>query len=272
MDTFTHKKLQKYEIEILNDFDKFCNKEGLKYFLIGGALLGSVRHKGFIPWDDDIDVAMYREDYERLQEIWVNKVDGKYFLQSGKTDPLFARGILKMRLNGTHIIENACENVSMNDGIYIDIFPIDFVENNSKIFLEKRAKKIRHLMTLRTIKSGYKEINHTRIKKVIRFLIKGVSINKIDRMLFKLCTRDNNKNRNYAILFLHNYPWYKQIHPIEVFGDGCKCVFENCLFNAPQKCNLFLERVFGKNYMEEPPKSMQKNPHNYIKIDFGDKN
>ena len=106
------RRLQLTELELLIDFDNYCKKHGLRYYLIGGALLGAERYNHFIPWDDDIDVAMPREDYELFQQIWKKDAMTKYFLQSSKTDPLFARGILKLRIKGTHIIEESCKNIA----------------------------------------------------------------------------------------------------------------------------------------------------------------
>ena len=91
------KRLQKKELEILIDFHNFCVEKNLQYYLIGGALLGAARYQGFIPWDDDIDVAMPREAYERLKKEY--RSSDKYFLQNSDTDPLFARGIQKIRCN-----------------------------------------------------------------------------------------------------------------------------------------------------------------------------
>lgn len=148
-------RLKQIELEILKVFHEYCAKHSLQYYLIGGALLGAVRHRGFVPWDDDIDVGMLREDYERLKKIWDrDPIDG-YFLQYNETDPAFARGIIKLRLNNTKVIEFSSRNVKMHNGIYIDIFPIDYIDRNNGIALYMRGWIIKKLLTLRAIKSGY---------------------------------------------------------------------------------------------------------------------
>ena len=267
MTTEELKRLKSTELEILLDFDRYCKEHNLKYYLIGGALLGSSRYGGFIPWDDDIDVGMPREDYEQLKKIWRDdKLEG-YFLQHEISDPKFARCIMKLRKDNTVISEKSTSGVKMHHGIYIDIFPIDYVSDNYPKRLERRAKAIRRLMTLRTIKSGYNG-NYKKIKNLIRLGIFWLPASSIDRKIFKLCTLENSGTRDYAILYLHNYNWDRQIHKSEVFGEGTECLFENHKFCAPQNINAFLTTVFGEDYMSEPPKSKRKNPHSYTFVKF----
>lgn len=263
------RRLQLTELELLIDFDNYCKKHGLKYYLIGGALLGAERYNHFIPWDDDIDVAMPREDYELFQQIWKKDAMTKYFLQSSKTDPLFARGILKLRIKGTHIIEESCKNIKfLNDGIYIDIFPIDFVDENKGKKMEMKGKKIRFLATMKTIKSGYDNKRFRYIKKIISIFLKLVPTSYLDNKLEKICTEENSKKRKYAVLFLHNYGWKKQIHLASIFEEGSTCIFEGHIFCAPKNKEAFLLKVFGSDYLVESPKELQKQPHKYIEIKF----
>ena len=266
------KDLQQEELQILVDFQLYCQQNDLKYFLIGGALLGATRNKSFIPWDDDIDVAMFRNDYERLQSCWKLNPLQSYFLQSSETDPLYAREILKLRKKGTHIIETECQHLSINDGIYIDIFPIDYVNEGCTKTIKRRAKLIRYLMTCRTIKSGYKGNKYMWLKRIIKLLLTPLPSIIIDKCIYKLCTKENTLDKNYAVLYLHNYPVERQIHSVDIFGVGRPCCLEGFQFIAPQNTNAFLTKVFGNNYMQIPPKDKQKMPHNYKNIVFSKKN
>lgn len=261
------KELQQTELSILTAFDAYCKKHNLKYYLIGGALLGAARYKGFIPWDDDIDVAMPREDYEELKQLWQKDNIKGHFLQNEDSDPNFARCIMKVRKENTQIVEKNSAHIQMHQGIYIDIFPIDYVQSDNLKKINRRAKTIRRFMTLRAIKSGYKG-NHHKIKNIIRCLIFWLPKKVIDKRIYRLCTLENSKDKKYAILYLHNYNWQKQMHKIEVFGEGSLCDFEGLKFNAPSDMNAFLTKVFGEKYMQEPPKEKQKNPHNYISVKF----
>lgn len=256
--------LQATEFEILTVFDSYCRVYDLQYYLIGGALLGAARYGHFIPWDDDIDVAMPREDYERLVKLWEKEPLQGYFLQSSKTDPLFARGIMKLRKDGTEVIEEICANVKMHRGIYIDIFPIDYVPVSEGDQLARKGKKIRRLLSFRAIRSGYIGKNHALLKRMLRWVTLPVALAKIDERLYQEATEYNSGERNYAVLWLHNYDWARQIHALPVFGKRGECEFCGKRFMAPEDTDAFLRKVFGEEYMKEPPKEKQKNPHRYL--------
>ena len=262
MKTYTLKELQEIELQILIDFDQFCKTHGLRYYLIGGALLGAARYGRFIPWDDDVDVAMPREDYEKLKGIFASD---RYFLQNAESDPWFSRCIQKIRCNDTLLIEKGTEGMNIHQGIYIDIFPVDYVADNDPARLSKRAGKIRRLMSLRAIKGGCKGARYACVKKLIRLMC-PLSLTWIDQRIDKLCTMENGQDHKYGVLWLHNYSWDKQIHKIETLGEGSKCRFCDYEFVAPADTDSFLKRVFGADYMEEPPVEKQKRPHNYMNI------
>ena len=105
----TRRKLQLCQLMIARDIDRICRENGLKYYMVGGTLLGAVRHGGFIPWDDDLDIAMFRSDYEALQEIIIREHSERYFLQNSQTDPHYSRVIAKVRLRGTIQMERSYE-------------------------------------------------------------------------------------------------------------------------------------------------------------------
>ena len=116
------RQVQLIQLEILKDFVKVCNKYNLQYFLDGGTLLGAVRHKGFIPWDDDLDLAMPREDYDTLIEIAPEIFDEPYFLQTPENDiGCFYGGYSKLRNSNTTGLEKRNKNHVCNQGIWIDI-------------------------------------------------------------------------------------------------------------------------------------------------------
>ena len=117
--------LQAKQLEILKAFIRVCDKHNLEYFLVYGTALGAIRHKGFIPWDDDIDVAMPRKDYEEYIKLQ-NEYEGTpYFIQTFKTDPCYIYNYAKLRDSSTTFLENAFKNHRINQGVFIDIFPVD---------------------------------------------------------------------------------------------------------------------------------------------------
>ena len=119
--------LQMIQFQMLIEFDRVCRKNNIHYSIDGGTLLGAVRHKGFIPWDDDIDIAMLREDYEKLKTV-VNEFDPEIcFFQDHETDPAYRWGYGKLRRTGTVFIRAGQEHINCKTGVFIDIFPLDDV-------------------------------------------------------------------------------------------------------------------------------------------------
>lgn len=260
--------LQNVELSILLSFDAYCRKHGLRYYLIGGALLGAARYAGFIPWDDDVDVAMPREDYERLRACFAEDPIGGLFLQNADTDPRFARGIQKLRKDGTEVIEASTKGVRMHQGIYIDIFPVDYLPALDAKAISTRQRKIRRLLSIRSIRSGCIGGRMRTLKRLLRVAVLFLSHRRLDRRLEALCVKDNAKERNYAILWTHNYDWQRQTHPISVLGTGGMCDFCGNTVMAPRDIHSFLTQVFGENYMDPPPPEKRVPPHTYISCRF----
>ncbi|MGB4205608.1 MAG: LicD family protein [Bacteroidales bacterium] len=119
------KKVWAICLDLLIKFDALCKKHHLKYFIFSGSLLGTIRHKGFIPWDDDMDVAMMREDYERLNQIASEELSVPYFWQTPYTDKGYLYSFNKIRNSNTSGISTAFRFAGFNQGITLDIFPID---------------------------------------------------------------------------------------------------------------------------------------------------
>lgn len=128
------KKVWAVDLDLLNEFQKVCKKYGIRYFAIGGTLLGAVRHQGFIPWDDDVDIAMFREDYDKLVSIAPKAFSEPYdFMVSGKIENFFrGHAQLRNRLTTGILPSELEQNYSFNQGIWIDIFPFDGVPKVNK--------------------------------------------------------------------------------------------------------------------------------------------
>lgn len=126
------KKIWAVELDLLNTFAHVCDEHQLKWFAHAGTMLGAVRHHGFIPWDDDIDVMMPRKDYERFCTIAPGAFSHPYFFQNERTDPFFCRSFSRLRNSETTAIQNWEKDYSLpfNQGIFIDVFPIDRVSDD----------------------------------------------------------------------------------------------------------------------------------------------
>lgn len=173
------KELWAVELDLLSEFDRVCKKYHLQYVATGGTLLGAVRHKGFIPWDDDIDLGMKRSDYKRLCDIASEEFKQPYFFQTEYTDPTSFRGHAQLRNSYTTAILSSENERMFNQGVFIDIFPLDNVTDDKEL-LSKQIKKINHL-NYRAKKillySNYYEYEKPervtlkyRIKKFIRYI------------------------------------------------------------------------------------------------------
>jgi len=127
------KRIQHCEIEILQQIDRICRKYSLRYFAIGGTALGAVRHEGFIPWDDDIDIGMPRKDYEQLLRVLQTELPEGYHIQSFATEPETPFYFTKIRRDNTLFVEYYLKDYDMHHGIFVDIFPFDHVPQNSKV-------------------------------------------------------------------------------------------------------------------------------------------
>lgn len=148
------KRIWAVELDLLAEFDRVCKKHNLKYMAIGGSLLGAARHKGFIPWDDDIDLAMFREDYDKLCTIGINEFKHPYFLQISDV-PLeekpFLADMIRLRNSETTAIMSMEYKYApqINHGIFIDVFPIDNYPDEEKL-------RIRQLRNIKKYKTLYK--------------------------------------------------------------------------------------------------------------------
>ena len=129
------RRLQLVQLELLEELDRVCRKHGIRYLMDGGTMIGAVRHKGFIPWDDDIDVAMLREDYEKFKRVAWDLNSDLCFFQDHTTDPHYRWGYGKLRKKGTSFIRQGQEHIRCQDGVFIDIFPFDDIPKSR--FMQK---------------------------------------------------------------------------------------------------------------------------------------
>lgn len=133
MEEIELRTLQLRELDLLLEFRRVCDLFGLRYYLTAGTLLGAVRHKGFIPWDDDIDVAMPRSDYDKLARLASQYVSKKYVYQEYRTERNFPYYFAKLRERGTQVEEPILRTIQMEQGYYIDIFPLDRCPHYDKV-------------------------------------------------------------------------------------------------------------------------------------------
>ena len=253
------KCIQKVEMEILNEVQKICKEENIDFFLMGGTALGAVRHGGFIPWDDDIDIAMTRDNYNKFIRIAPYKLSDKYFLQSLTTEPNTPYPYCKVRDNGSIFLEYCNRNVNMHNGIYIDIFPYDEVPDNENLNIKQYNKVMKYVrcFTFRNIPDiSYEpktllDLCKFVIRRLIHYIFKLIPRNYINSKLEKEMTKYNNTNQQYlACLF---YPRRKAgyIAKTDIFLLNYK-LFEGKEMPMPNNWDMYLRSLYG-DYMKYPP-------------------
>jgi lipopolysaccharide cholinephosphotransferase len=240
-------KIQKIEVEILDVFVRICEENNLVYFLIAGTLLGAVRHKGFIPWDDDIDVAMPRKDFEIFLDLFQKNTETGYYILSDRHPNktiFYYEPFAKLCKKGT-------VSLNMAKAINIDIFPFD---NCILPFLPLQTKLIKYIWRLYRIKSHHDTyIPKNRRKfiliKLLCCLFPLPFINFIHKKLYLLF---NNFDTGYITFFSGSYNYKKETHKYNTVYPLLKIVFEEKLYFVPRNWDIFLKTVYG-NYMELPP-------------------
>lgn len=212
------KEVWAVELDLLAEFDRVCKKHKIQYIASGGTMLGAVRHHGFIPWDDDIDIMMMRDEYEKLCKIAPSEFKHPYFFQTEDTDPGFMRFFARLRNSETTAIQEfeGISHFRYNQGIFIDIFPMDAVTEDKELF-EKQyqdgkavKKKIfkaniwgHHLPYTKTL--GYKIKKHIIIPLFGNLIEKHFNANKLYHQFMDICCRYNGENTEYVTLFCFEF-------------------------------------------------------------------
>ena len=260
------KPVQQKLLSMLKWFDSYCEEHKICYYIAGGSLLGAVRHGGFIPWDDDIDIIIPRSDYEKL----INTFDSQgsqYELESpncGNKDFLFSYS--KLYDNTTTLIENA--KVQCTRGIYIDLFPLDGVgdENWEKNY--SKFDRLNMLLMTRTcsIRKGrgfFKNLSVLLMRMVPNFILdnKKLSI-KVD----KVASRIDYNSSIYVGNLMGAYR-SKEIIKKEIIGKPTRYKFENIYVNGPEKYDEYLTHIYG-DWRQIPPEDKRHGSHSYLYVDL----
>lgn len=245
-------KLRRVEIEITNEIDRICKKHNIQYFIAGGTLLGAVRHKGFIPWDDDMDVYMYRSEYEKFCAICQEEMDDtRFFWQTQETDRHYRWTYGKLRRKDTLYVREGQEHMKFFQGIFVDVIPFDKRSENLRLWSVQD-----HIcrMWRRVLWSPVGARNEE--KKVLKLWYSILSVIPRDWVYsaYKKSATHYNKSSSKKY-FSFNVTWehpYKDGIDEEWIKKTVELPFEDCIYPVPQNYHEFL-RFYYDEYMKYPP-------------------
>lgn len=257
------KTIQDIELKALQFIDSVCKEMGLRYFLAGGTLLGAVRHKGFIPWDNDVDIAMPRRDYEIFISVVEQKhTDSPYRIARIKDDNDYYYGFAKLYDSRTLLRENDMRHPMEWLGVYIDLFPIDGFGNDPCKAVALQRSACRTLSRIVNSKSKDIPVTPRAIAGRIRnYLYYGLFVGR-ERSMERLTHRLEQHSFDHSAYIASTWGARieKEILPQQHFMQACEMEFEGLMLQAPIGWHEYLTAMYG-DYMQLPPEEHRCPPH-----------
>lgn len=262
-------KLHSVQVQILSDFIAVCEKYNLTYFVVYGTAIGAVRHHGFIPWDDDIDVAMLREDYDKFCKIFPKELGKEYSLLTPEMDGRYACTVTHIQKKGTKFVSEASQDLKCEQCIFMDIFPLDYVAKEKRAAL--RQARYSNILGRLLFLSGtaypvipYKGVAG-KIAKIIcvmiHYFLKILRITPcfLYKKYVSVVTRYNGRKdkSEYVTSFEYANGLKDRVKRDELFPIQ-KISFESLQVNIPANNHEFLTKVYG-DYMKIPPEEERVN-------------
>lgn len=257
--------LQKVILSIVKDIDELCRKNGIEYYLFGGSAIGAVRHHGFIPWDDDLDIIMDHINYEIFIKVCKEQLDtNKYLFQEGGVDwpMLFS----KVRLKGTLLEEpGSTETDFSKKGIFVDVFKLENAPE-SKVLRRWQYLCGKYYLCYCLLQRGYS--NASLKKRILMNSAFPLKFKPLRLFFYNQLVKYNNKDTNYFASFGARFRFENSFYKKELYSNPIYVTFEDTQLPVPQKYDELLTQIYG-DYMTPPPVKDQQGWH-MLKVDFGD--
>ena len=262
-------EVQEKLLDMLAWFDRFCRENSLRYYALGGTLLGALRHSGFIPWDDDIDLGLPRPDYEKLARLMEKKDGERYILETEYSDDeKYCYPFAKLYDTQTTLAENV--STGLKRGLYLDIFPIDGIGNGEQPDMQhfSRIKRLNqfYLARIASVRRGRSFFGNA-AAVVAKAVPKRIADNtELRKKISGLCRKYDYENSRWAGNLVGNW-WEKEIVPQRWFGDPKEYPFEGITILGVEYADEYLTAIYG-DWRKLPPEEKRISHHDYILCDL----
>lgn len=250
------RKLQLMKLEVLKLIDDICKKEDITYFLAYGTLIGAIREKGFVPWDQDIDLIMIRDQYEKFNKVAPKYLDTeKYFLQNYDTEKEMVPPITRICIKGTYRASAALEHLNYEKGSFVDIFPLDYsVDTASEEQYKSCRKKFSRILFIKS-KPQSRSLVKRAVKNVLRAFASIIPVAARKRSL--VAEMKKHSTGNVLVDFAGEYGIMRESFDPSWFSEAVYMDFGDGQFPCPVGYDAILTKIYG-NYMQRPPEDKRK--------------
>lgn len=246
------RKLQLKILDIVKDIDKLCRNNNIEYYILYGSALGAVRHKGFIPWDDDFDIGMTYDNYIKFLKVCEEKLDKeKYYVQTYDKEENYYLSFAKIRDITTTLIEDGNKDVDIIRSVYVDVFPLVGVPNNK--FKEKMLKINRAFM----LSANKNVINNKILRGIFKIILKLFGKDRILKYTTKRCFKYNCYECDYWCSITDGDGFNQNKMKKEIYGKPKYVDFEDIVLPVPEDTDTYLANIYG-DYMKIPSKEQIK--------------
>ena len=257
------RRLQLKILDIVKDIDKLCQDNDIDYYILYGSALGAIRHKGFIPWDDDFDIGMTYDNYIRFLDICEKQLDkNKYYIQTPAKEEKYYLSFSKIRDITTTLIEEENRNIDIVRSVYVDVFPLVGVPNNK---LKQNILKINRAFMLSANKNI---INNKIFSKIFNVVLKIFGRKRILKYSSKRSFKYNTQDCNYWCSIADGDGIEQNKLEKSVYGRPKYIDFEDIKLPVPEMTDVYLKKIYG-DYMKIPSKEQIKaREHTPFYLDF----